>query len=105
VTGMATMSWRQCRPRLGFVRDISPKARRIASICHSANAALQLQVEEYRVAAGDLGLEFFALDFLTAEEIENTFEIATEKKADALLPLSDLLTARISAFDPTRTST
>ena len=47
VTGMATMSWRQCRPRLGFVRDIIPNARRMASIYHSANAALQLQVEEY----------------------------------------------------------
>jgi putative ABC transport system substrate-binding protein len=43
VTGMATMSWRQCRPRLGFVRDIMPNVRRVASICHSANAALQLQ--------------------------------------------------------------
>jgi putative tryptophan/tyrosine transport system substrate-binding protein len=91
VTGTATMSPRQCRPRLGFVRDIIPNARRIASIYHSANAALQLQVEEYRVAADDLGLEFFAFDFSTAEEIEKTFEIATDKEADALLPLSDPL--------------
>jgi putative ABC transport system substrate-binding protein len=89
VTGMATMSWRQCRPRLGFVRDMIPNARRVASICHSANAALQLQVEEYRAAAVDLGLEFMALNFSTAEEIENTFETATENEADAVLPLSD----------------
>jgi ABC-type uncharacterized transport system substrate-binding protein len=39
-------------------------------------------------------LEFFAFDFSTAEEIEKTFEIATENEADALLPLSDPL-----AFD------
>jgi len=91
VTGMATMSWRQCRPRLGFVRDIMPNVRRVASICHSANAALQLQVEEYRAAAVDLGLEFVALDFSTAEAIENTFVIASENDADAVLPLSDPL--------------
>jgi ABC-type uncharacterized transport system substrate-binding protein len=54
ITGMATMSWRQCRPRLAFARDIIPNVRRVASICHSANAALQLQVEEYRATAGDL---------------------------------------------------
>ena len=91
VTGMATMSWRQCRPRLGFVRDIMPNVRRVASICHSANAALQLQVDEYRTAASDFGLEFIALDFSTAEAIENTFVIASENDADAVLPLSDPL--------------
>jgi putative tryptophan/tyrosine transport system substrate-binding protein len=97
-TGMGTMSWRQCRPRLGFVSDIIPSARRVASICHSANAPLQLQVEAYRAAAGDFDLEFVALDFSTAEEIENTFKIATENEADAVLPLSDPL-----AFDNAKT--
>jgi putative tryptophan/tyrosine transport system substrate-binding protein len=89
VTGMATMSWRHCRPRLGFLREIMPTARCVASICHSANAALQLQVEEYRKAAGELGLEFLPLDFSTAEEIVDTFEQASEKEVDAVLPLSD----------------
>jgi putative ABC transport system substrate-binding protein len=89
ITGMATMSWRHCRPRLGFARDIIPKLRRVASICHSANAALQLQVEEYRATAGDFGLEFVTLDFSTAEEIERAFDMASEKGADAVLPLSD----------------
>jgi putative ABC transport system substrate-binding protein len=61
------------------------------SICHSANAALQLQVEEYRIAAGDFGLELIALTFLNAEEIENTFAIASKNQAVAVLPLSDPL--------------
>jgi putative ABC transport system substrate-binding protein len=89
ITGMATMSWRQCRPRLGFAREIIPNMRRVASICHSANAALQLQVDEYRAAASDLGLEFVALDFSVAEEIERAFEMATDQGAEAVLPLSD----------------
>lgn len=89
ITGMATMSPRQCRPRLGFVRDIMPNVRRVASICHSANAALQLQVEEYRATAGDLGLEFLALDFSTAEQIGRMFDMASENGAEAVLPLSD----------------
>src|SRR5262249_6702689 len=89
ITGMATMSWRQCPPRLRFVRDIMPNVRRVASICHSANAALQLQVEAYRATANDLGLEFLALDFSTAEQIERAFEMASENGAEAVLPLSD----------------
>lgn len=89
ITGMATMSWRQCRPRLGFARDIIPNVRRVASICHSANTALQLQVEEYRATASDFGLEFLALDFSAAEEIERAFDMASKNGAEAVLPLSD----------------
>ena len=89
ITGMATMSWRQCRPRLGFACEIIPNMRRVAAICHSANEALQLQVEEYRAAASDFGLEFVALDFSVAEEIERAFEMASDKEAEAVLPLSD----------------
>jgi putative tryptophan/tyrosine transport system substrate-binding protein len=63
--------------------------RRVAAICHSANEALQLQVEEYRAAASDFGLEFVALDFSVAEEIERAFEMASDKEAEAVLPLSD----------------
>ena len=66
-----------------------PNAQRVALICHSANAALGLQVEEYRAAARDLGIEFSPLDFSVAEEIERAFETASKKKADVLLPLSD----------------
>jgi ABC-type uncharacterized transport system substrate-binding protein len=83
------MSWRQCRPRLGLAREIMPNAQRVALMRHSANAALALQVEEYRAAARDLGLELLVLDFSVAEEIERAFEIAGEKGADVLVPLSD----------------
>lgn len=89
ITGKATMSWRQSRPRLTLVREIMPKARCVALIRHSANTALELQVRESRAAARDLGLELLALEFSVAEEIERAFEMAGEKGAEALMPLSD----------------
>jgi ABC-type uncharacterized transport system substrate-binding protein len=55
ITGMATMSWRHCRARLALVPEIIPNAQRVATIYHSANTALELQVEETRAAARDLG--------------------------------------------------
>ena len=94
ITGMATMSWRHCHPRLALVREIIPKAQRVAIIYHSANTALELQVEATRAAARDLHLEFLALKFSTAEEIDHTFEVARTKGSEALLPTSDPL-----AFD------
>jgi putative ABC transport system substrate-binding protein len=89
ITGMATMSWRHCRPRLALVREVIPKAQCVATIYHAANTALELQVEEMRAAARDLGLELIVLKFSTAEEIDRTFEVARTKGAEALLPTSD----------------
>lgn len=89
ITGMATMSWQQSGPRIALVRELMPTARRVALIRHSANAALEMQVQESRVAADELGFELFVLDFAIAEEIERAFEIASAKSVDALMPLSD----------------
>jgi putative tryptophan/tyrosine transport system substrate-binding protein len=89
ITGMATMSPRHCRPRLELVREIIPKAQCVALIYHSANAALELQVQATQAAARDLGLDLIVLKFSTAEEIDRTFEVARTKGAEALLPTSD----------------
>jgi putative ABC transport system substrate-binding protein len=89
ITGMATMSWRHCRPRLALVREIIPKAARVATIYHAVNTALELQVEETRAAARDLGLELIVLKFSSAGEIDRTFEAARTKGSEALLPTSD----------------
>lgn len=89
ITGMATMSWRHCRPRLALVREVIPKVQRIAVIYHSENTALELQVEETRAAARELGLELTVLKFSTAAEIDRTFEVACSKGSEALLPISD----------------
>src|SRR5262249_57326389 len=74
---------------LALVREVIPKAQRVAIIYHSVNTALDLQVDESRAAARDLGLELIALKFSTAEEIDHTFEVARTKGSEALLPISD----------------
>ena len=89
ITGMATMSWLQSRPRMALVRELMPTAQRVALIRHSANTALEVQVRESRVAADELELELLVLDFAVAEEIERAFRIAREKGVEALMPLSD----------------
>ncbi len=89
ITGMATMSRLQSQPRLNLVRECIPAARRVALLRHSANSALNLQVEASRTAASELGFEMLVLDFAVNEEIAHAFKIASGQKADAILPLSD----------------
>ena len=89
ITGMATMSWRHCRPRLALVREVIPKAQNVALIYHSANAALELQVQATQAAARDLELELLVLKFSDANDIERTFERAKGNGAEVLLPTSD----------------
>jgi putative ABC transport system substrate-binding protein len=55
----------------------------------SCNPALDLQVEASNAAARELGLEVVVLDFSVADDIDKTFEVATEHKVDAILTLSD----------------
>ncbi len=89
ITGMATMSRLQSGPRLSLVRECMPSARRVAVLRHSANSALNLQVEATRAAAPGLGFDVLVLDFAVAEEIEQAFCAAARETADAVLPLSD----------------
>jgi putative ABC transport system substrate-binding protein len=89
ITGMATMSRLQSQPRLALVRECIPTARRVVLLRHSANYALNLQVEASRAAAPELGFELLVLDCAIAEEIEHAFDAASRQAADAIMPLSD----------------
>ena len=97
VTGMATMSRMQSQPRLALVRECLPAAKRVALIRHSANPALNLQVEASNRAGPALALEVIVLDFAVADEIERAFESASTQKVDAILPLSDPMASGNSA--------
>jgi putative tryptophan/tyrosine transport system substrate-binding protein len=102
VTGMATMSRLQSQPRLALVRECMPNAKRIALIRHSANPALNLQVEASNAAAPELALEITVQEFAIADEIERAIEAAVEQNVDAILPLSEPMAsgnaARIGAL-------
>jgi putative tryptophan/tyrosine transport system substrate-binding protein len=89
ITGMATMSRLQSQPRLALVRECLPIARRVSLLRHSANPALNLQVEASRTAASGLGFELVVVDFAVAEEIDDAFNTARRNITDAILPLSD----------------
>ena len=89
ITGMATMSRLQSQPRLALVRECIPNAKRVALMRHSANSALNLQVEASNAAAHELALAIVVLDFAVADEIDKAFEAAMEQKVDALLALSE----------------
>jgi putative tryptophan/tyrosine transport system substrate-binding protein len=102
VTGMATMSRLQSQPRMALLRECMPAARRVALIRHSANAALELQVDASRKAVPEQEFEIVVLDFAIAEEIEPAFKAAGEQRIEAILPLSDPMALanaeRIAAF-------
>jgi len=89
VTGMATMSRLQSQPRLALVRECLPTAKCVALIKHTANPALNLQVDASNAAASELALKVLVLEFAAADEIEQAFEAAAAQRVDAVLPLSD----------------
>ena len=89
ITGLATMSWKQSRPRMALVREAMPAIQRVAQIHHSPNTALQLQVQASRLAAEECAIELVVLGYALLQDLERTFESAGQNGAEALLPLSD----------------
>ncbi len=89
ITGLATMSWLQCRPRMALVRELLPTARRLALMHHSANAALQLQVRESLAGADELEFDLGVLAYANAHGIADVFERASQARVEAMMTLSD----------------
>ena len=71
----------------------------------TSSAQVSTSINDQGIYRSELALEVIVLDFAVAGEIEKAFEVATEQKVDAVLPLSDPMAlgnaARIGALSLT----
>ena len=85
-----------------FVREVLPRAKRIALLTNPSNASLQKLAEQVRVAALKSGIEMRAFEVATPAALDAAFAAIARQQPDALVVLSDaMLNAepqRISAF-------
>ena len=94
VTGMTVASPEVSRKRLQLLKEVLPRATRIAVLANPSYPGTRLDLAETRAAAQTLGLRLEVVAVRTPEELDAAIASARER-ADALLPVGDpFLTAQ-----------
>jgi putative tryptophan/tyrosine transport system substrate-binding protein len=92
ITGLSAAVTEIYPKRVQLLRELVPRAARIAALINMGNPALPPQWKEIEMAARSLGIEPHLLDVRTPEDLEPAFDAATRHRADALIVGLDTLT-------------
>jgi putative ABC transport system substrate-binding protein len=91
ITGLVDTSPELSGKRLELLKEILPKALRIAVVWNAANRVKVLDFKETEMAAQALGLKLQSLEVRASEDFEKRFKAATTQRSGALVVLWDAL--------------
>jgi len=92
ITGLSAAVTEIYPKRVQLLRELLPRAARIAALINMSNPALPAQWREIEMAARSLGIEPHLLDVRKPEDLEPAFDAATKQRADALIVGLETLT-------------
>jgi putative ABC transport system substrate-binding protein len=92
ITGLSAAVTEIYPKRVQLLRELVPKAVRIAVLFNMGNPALPPQWKEVEMAARSLGIEPQLLDVRKREDLEPAFDAAVRQRADALVVGIETLT-------------
>jgi len=85
ITGLALNSTETVGKRLQLLRELVPKATRIATLVWDKSLTKQLFLEEVRAAARQMGITLILQEADTPEAIKKAFEVMQRERAQALI--------------------
>jgi putative ABC transport system substrate-binding protein len=89
-TGVNFLSLEVASKRLGFLREMVPRAARIAVLVNPRNAAAEAALRGVQDTARVIGLQVYALDASTSREIDAAFASFAHERPDALFVVPDV---------------
>jgi len=89
VTGLSLLAPELSGKRLQLLKEVSPKATRVAAIWNTANPAAAGYLAETRAAAGSLGLQLQSVEVRSPADLDSAFEVVTRARPSALITLPD----------------
>ena len=92
ITGLSAVVTELYAKRVQLLRDLIPRAARIAALFNMSNPAIPPQWKEVEMAARSLGLQSQLLDVRKPEDLAPAFEAAIRHRADALIVGLETLT-------------
>ncbi|MBI2753062.1 MAG: ABC transporter substrate-binding protein [Betaproteobacteria bacterium] len=102
ITGLSTVAAGLAAKRLQLLKEILPRLSRVAILLNPATPAATQALSETKAAAEKLAIQLHPLEAWAAQDIESSFAAARERRAEALIAVTDPLTiaqrARILEF-------
>jgi len=92
ITGLSAVVTELYAKRVQLLRDLVPRAARIAALLNMSNPALPSQWKEVEIAARSLGLQSQLLDVRKPEDLAPAFDAAIRHRADVLVVGLETLT-------------
>ena len=92
ITGLSAVVTELYAKRVQLLRDLVPRAARIAALFNMSNPALPSQWKEVEIAARSLGLQSQLLDVRKPEDLAPAFDAAIRHRADVLVVGLETLT-------------
>jgi putative ABC transport system substrate-binding protein len=92
ITGLSATVTEIYPKRVGLIKELVPKAARIAALFNMSNPAIPRQWAAVETAARSLGVQPLLLDVRKAEDLRPAFETAMREHADALVVGLETLT-------------
>jgi len=91
VTGLMFFTQELNEKRLELVREVFPKARRVAILANSANESMKPIIPALESAAKALKLEFRRFDVRSPAEFEGAFSEMAAWRAETVVPIEDAM--------------
>jgi len=85
VTGLTLMSTELAGKRLQLVRELLPKATRVAVLAHHGPSATPLLLEQMRAAAQQTGVQLVVQEVSGAQDLPGAFATMQRERAQALI--------------------
>jgi putative tryptophan/tyrosine transport system substrate-binding protein len=92
ITGLSAVVTELYAKRVQLLRDLIPRAARIAALFNMSNPAIPAQWKEVEMATRSLGLRSQLLDVRKPEDLAPAFDAAIKHRADALIVGLETLT-------------
>jgi putative ABC transport system substrate-binding protein len=96
VTGVTSLSLELVAKRLQLLKELVPKARRVAVLWHPGSPEKELEWKELRSAASRLGVTLQSLELHRPSDLAPRLDNAVAERADAVLLLEDSLTLSVA---------
>jgi putative tryptophan/tyrosine transport system substrate-binding protein len=102
ITGMSALASDMASKRLELVKEIVPRASRVAVLWNSSSASKTAEWKDTQAAAANIGLTLLSVEVHAAEDLDGAFAAIARERPDAMIAFTESLTLafrdRIGAF-------